>query len=83
LGEITLDLRLVIKIPSSTLTINGLVLGMKQSAPQNHATILSTLLEALEEKVVERICRLDSVFRDLLSESQENMCRLYHIYLSA
>jgi hypothetical protein len=54
LGEITLDLRLVIKIPSSKLTINGLVLGLKQSAPQIHATILTTLLEALEEKAVER-----------------------------
>jgi hypothetical protein len=49
LGEITLDLRLVIKIPSSKLTINGLVLGLKQSASQIHATILATLLEALEE----------------------------------
>ena len=55
MGEITLDLRLVIKIPSSKLTINGLVLGLKQSAPQIHAAILSALLEALEEKVVERI----------------------------
>jgi hypothetical protein len=54
LGEITLDLRLVIKIPSSKLTINGLVLGLKQSAPQIHAAILTTLLEALEEKAVER-----------------------------
>jgi hypothetical protein len=54
LGEITLDLRLVIKIPSSKLTINGLVLGLKQSAPQIQATILTTLLEALEEKAVRR-----------------------------
>ena len=59
MGEITLDLRLVIKIPSSKLTINGLVLGLKQSAPQIHAAILSTLLEALEEKVVERYLEKD------------------------
>ena len=60
MGEITLDLRLVIKIPSSKLTINGLVLGLKQSAPQIHAAILSTLLEALEEKVVQRYPGFDS-----------------------
>ena len=54
MGEITLDLRLVIKIPSPKLTINGLVLGLKQSASQIHATILTTLLEALEEQAVER-----------------------------
>ena len=48
MGEITLDLRLVIKIPSPKLTINGLVLGLKQSAPQIHATILTTLLEDIE-----------------------------------
>ena len=59
MGEITLDLRLVIKIPSSKLTINGLVLGLKQSAPQIHAAILTTLLEALEEKVVERYLEKD------------------------
>jgi hypothetical protein len=59
LGEITLDLRLVIKIPSSKLTINGLVLGLKQSAPQIHATILTTLLEALEEKAVRRYLEKD------------------------
>jgi len=53
LGEITLDLRLVIKIPRSKLTIHSLVLGLKQAAPQIHAAILTTLLEALEEKVVQ------------------------------
>ncbi|RPJ12397.1 MAG: hypothetical protein EHM37_09160 [Deltaproteobacteria bacterium] len=54
LGEIALDLRLVFTIPSSKLTINGLVLGLKQAAPQINAAILTTLLGALEEKVVER-----------------------------
>jgi hypothetical protein len=54
LGEITLDLRLVITIPSSKLTINGLVLGLKQGAPQINAAIITTLLKALEEKVVEQ-----------------------------
>lgn len=59
MGEITMDLRLVIKIPSSKLTINGLVLGLKQGAPKIHAAILSTLLEALEEKAVQRYLEKD------------------------
>ena len=54
MGEIALDLRLVFTIPSARLTINGLVLGLKQAAPQVLATILTTLLEAIEEKAVER-----------------------------
>jgi hypothetical protein len=54
LGEITLDLRLVFTIPGSKLTINGLVLGLKQAAPQVMETILTTMLEAVEEKAVER-----------------------------
>jgi hypothetical protein len=54
LGEITVDFRLVIKQPSSKLIINGLVLGLKQIASQIHATILTTLLEVLEEKAVDR-----------------------------
>jgi hypothetical protein len=59
LGEITLDLRLVIKIPRTKLTINGLVLGLKQAAPRIHAAILTTLLEALEEQVVQRYLERD------------------------
>jgi hypothetical protein len=59
LGEITVDLRLVIRIPSSKLTINGLVLGLKQGAPKIHAAILTTLLEALEEKTVQRYLEKD------------------------
>jgi len=54
LGEIALDLRLVFTIPSSKLTINGLVLGLKQAAPEVLATILTTLLEGIEEKALER-----------------------------
>ena len=54
MGEITLDLRLDFKIPSSKLTINGLVLGLKEAAPQIMETILTTLLEAIEEKAVAR-----------------------------
>jgi len=54
LGEIAVDLRLVFTIPSARLTINGLVLGLKQAAPQVVEAILTTLLEAIEEKAVER-----------------------------
>jgi len=59
LGEITLDLRLVIKIPRTKLTINSLVSGLKQAAPRIHAAILTTLLEALEEQVVQRYLERD------------------------
>jgi len=59
LGEITVDLRLVIRIPSSQLTINGVVLGLKQSAPAVHAAIVTTLLEAIEDKVVQRYLEKD------------------------
>lgn len=59
MGEITVDLRLVIKIPSCKLTINGLVLGLKQGADKIHAAILTTLLEALEEKAVQRYLEKD------------------------
>ena len=54
MGEITLDLRLVIKIPEKGLTINGLIHGLKEGAPQIQAAILSTLMKALEERVVQR-----------------------------
>jgi hypothetical protein len=53
-GEITLDLRLVFTIPSAKLTINGLVLGLKEAAPQVLETIMTTLLEAIEEHAVLR-----------------------------
>lgn len=54
MGEITLDLRLEFTIPSTKLTINGLVLGLKQAAPEIQAAILTTLLKAIEEKAVEK-----------------------------
>ena len=54
MGEITVDLRLVFTIPSVRLTINGLVLGLKQASPQVLEAILTTLLEAIEEKAVAR-----------------------------
>jgi hypothetical protein len=54
LGEITMDLRLVFTIPSAKLTINGLVLGLKEAAPEILETIMTTLLEAIEEQAVSR-----------------------------
>jgi hypothetical protein len=54
LGEIAMDLRLVFTIPSGKLTINGLVLGLKEAAPEILETIMTTLLEAIEEKAVLR-----------------------------
>ncbi len=59
MGEITLDLRLVFKIPESRLTINGLIRGLKEGLPQIQGTILSTLMQALEEKAIERLQEKD------------------------
>jgi hypothetical protein len=59
LGEITLDLRLVVRVPEKGLTINGLIAGLKEGAPQIHEAILTTLMKAIEEKVVERWVQRD------------------------
>lgn len=52
MSEITLDLRLVFKIPKSKLTINSLIHGLKESSSEIHGAILSTLMQALEERVL-------------------------------
>jgi len=49
-----MDLRLVFKIPDSGLRINGLIQGLKESSSEIHETILTTLMKALEERVIER-----------------------------
>jgi hypothetical protein len=54
LGGSTLDQRHEFKIASPNLTINGLVLRVKESVSKILSAILSTLLNALEEKVVKR-----------------------------
>lgn len=54
MGEITMDLRLVFKIPDSGLTINGLIQGLKEGSPEIHGAILSALMKALEERVIEQ-----------------------------
>ena len=53
MGEITLDLRLKFTVPEKGLTINGLISGLKEEIPQIHGAILTTLMKAIEEKVVE------------------------------
>jgi hypothetical protein len=58
-SEITLDLRLVFKIPKKGLRINGLIQGLKESSPKIHETILTTLMQALEEQVIETILQED------------------------
>lgn len=59
MGEITLDLRLNVTVPEKGLTINGLISGLKEGAPQIQEAILTTLMKAIEEKVVERWIQKD------------------------
>ena len=59
MSEITIDLRLVFKIPSSKLTINGLIHGRKESSFQIHEAIITTLLEAIEMREVQRYLNKD------------------------
>lgn len=59
MGEITLDLRLVIKIPEKGLRINGLIGGLKKATPKINEAILVTLFKALEDKVVEMLKEKD------------------------
>jgi len=58
-SEITMDLRLVFTIPESGLKINGLIRGMKEAAPQIHSEILTTLMKALEDRLIERLLQKD------------------------
>lgn len=59
LGEITMDLRLVITVPERGLTINGLIQGLKHGSSQIHSAILTTLMSALEEKAVQHYLAKD------------------------
>ena len=61
MGEITLDLRLVVTVPEKGLTIKGLISGLKEGAPQIHEAILTTLMKAIEEKVVAHWVQKDPV----------------------
>jgi hypothetical protein len=59
LSEIILDLRLVFQIPESGLMINGLIGGLKQSAGQIHGKMLESLMQALEEQLIDRMVQSD------------------------
>ncbi len=59
MGEITMDLRLVFKIPDAGLTINGLIQGLKEGSSKIHGTILSALMKALEDKLIEQSLKQD------------------------
>lgn len=59
MGEITLDLRLVFQIPDSGLTINGLIEGLKQASSRIHGAILSTVMKAVEERLIEHMLQSD------------------------
>ncbi len=48
-----MDLCLVFEIPDSGLTINGLIGGLKQAVGQIDGKILETLMQALEERLIE------------------------------
>lgn len=53
MAEITLELSLVFQIPDSGLTINGLLGGLKQATGQLEGKILESVMQALEERLIE------------------------------
>lgn len=53
MGEITVELSLGFEIPDSGLTINGLIGGLKQAVGQIDGKILETLMQALEQRLIE------------------------------
>ena len=53
MGEITLELHLDFQIPESGLAINGLIGGLKEAAGQIHGEILVSLMQVLEERLIE------------------------------
>jgi hypothetical protein len=59
LGEITLELHLVFRIPESGLTINGLMGGLKQAVGQIDGAILESLMKALEERLIDAMVQSD------------------------
>jgi hypothetical protein len=59
LGKITMDLCLVFQIPESGLTINGLIDGLKEAVGQIHAKMLESLMQAMEERLVNEMVQSD------------------------
>lgn len=54
-----MNLRLVFQIPESGLTINGLIEGLKEGSSEIHGAILSNLMKALEEQLIEHMVQKD------------------------
>lgn len=59
MAEITVELSLVFQIPDSGLTINGLIGGLKQAVGQIDGKILETLMQALEQRLIEGMVHRD------------------------
>lgn len=57
MAEITLELRLVFHVPEGGLTIQGMIRGLKEAAPEIHGAILTTLMQALEERLIAQLLR--------------------------
>ena len=55
MSEIIVDLRLKFKIPDTHLTINSLIYGLKESSREIQGTIITTLMKALEERLIEEM----------------------------
>jgi hypothetical protein len=59
LGEITLELHLVFEVPESGLRINGLIGGLKEAVGQIHGKMMESLMQALEERLIDRMVKSD------------------------
>lgn len=55
MSEITIDLRLTFRIPDNHLTINSLIYGLKESRQEINTTIITTVMKALEEDLIEKM----------------------------
>lgn len=54
-----MDLCLVFQIPESGLTINGLIGGVKEAAGQIHGKMLESVMQALEERLINEMVHSD------------------------
>jgi hypothetical protein len=53
MSEIIINLRLTFRIPDTNVTINSLIRGLKEASPTIHGSILTTVMKALEERLIE------------------------------
>ena len=54
MSKITIDLRLIFKIPDNNLIINSLIYGLKESCQEINGNIIVTVMRAIEEHLIER-----------------------------